>query len=222
MIIQDDTKSVDKRGKLRKRIADAEKDEFCQQVRLLLTPSSLTEFVRFSSFGDSRRCPSCGRWVSRWRNGDEGAERRTERVNQGELRPQDISRLVKGKPTPSNVLIKATQIAATLLHAYLLTRLPGNSIFAWSKCARSKAASFSNSILLMIKIDICRVVIVFALTQNCAFRGVSRSRLNTWTKWLVIRNGFVEKRRRRWRICDVMEREKGFLGKRIVRKETFS
>ena len=28
---------------------------------LLLTPSSLTEFVRFSSFGDSRRCPPCGR-----------------------------------------------------------------------------------------------------------------------------------------------------------------
>lgn len=179
MIIQDDTKSVDKRGKLRKRIADAEKDEFCQQVRLLLTPSSLTEFVRFSSFGDSRRCPSCGRWVSRWRNGDEEAERRTERVNQGELRPQDISRLVKGKPTPSNVLIKATQIAATLLHAYLLTRLPGNSIFAWSKCARSKAASFSNSILSIIKIDIRRVVTVFALTFRLVCLAIGRSRLKS-------------------------------------------
>lgn len=182
------SQSINVASCIRERVADAKKDEFCQQVRLLLTPSSLTEFVRFSSFGDSRRCPSCGRWATRWRNGDEGAERRTERVNQGELRPQDISRLVKGKPTPSNVLIKATQIAATLLHAYLLTRLPGNSIFAWSKSARSKAASFSNSILLIVKIDIHRVVTVFALM--C----LARSRLNTWTKWQVIWNEFVEKR----------------------------
>lgn len=53
-----------------------------------------------------------------------------------EPRPRDISWLVKGKPTPSNVLIKATQIAATLPRAYLLTLLPGNSIFAWPKRAR--------------------------------------------------------------------------------------
>lgn len=152
MIIQDEIKSADKRVKLRKRMANAEKDEFCREVRLLLTPSSLTEFVRFSSFGDSRRCPPCGRWASRWRKREEGTERRTERVNQGEPRPRDISRLVKGKPTPSNVLIKATQIAGTLLRVYLLTRLPGNSIFAWPKRVWSKAVSSSSSILFTLLI----------------------------------------------------------------------
>lgn len=184
MIAQDETKSVRKRGKLRKRIVDAEKDEFCRQVRLLLTPSSLTEFVRFSSFGDSRRCPPCGRRASRWRKGDEGTEGRTEKVDQGEPRPRDISRLVKGKLTPSNVLIKATQIAGTLLHAYLLTRLPRNSIFAWSKYARSKATSSSSSILfltLIVMIDIRCVVTVFALTLRDVSHDWSES-LESWTK----------------------------------------
>lgn len=197
MIAQDETKSVHKRGKLRKRIVDAEKDEFCRQVRLLLTPSSLTEFVRFSSFGDSRRCPPCGRRASRWRKGDEGTEGRTEKVDQGEPRPRDISRLVKGKLTPSNVLIKATQIAGTLLHAYLLTRLPRNSIFAWSKYARSKATSSSSSILfltLIVMIDIRCVVTVFALTLRDVSHDWSES-LESWTKWRqVIREEFIGKR----------------------------
>lgn len=199
MIAQDETKSVHKRGKLRKRIVDAEKDEFCRQVRLLLTPSSLTEFVRFSSFGDSRRCPLCGRRAIRWRKGDEGTEGRTEKVDQGEPRPRDISRLVKGKLTPSNVLIKATQIAGTLLHAYLLTRLPRNSIFAWSKYARSKATSSSSSILfltLIVKIDIrCDdIVTVFALTLWGVSHDWSES-LESWTKWRqVIREEFIGKR----------------------------
>lgn len=79
------------------------------------------------------------RW-NRWRKRMRGREYIEE------PRPEDISRLVKGKPTPSNVLIKATQIASALLLAYLLTWLPGNSIFAWPKCGQSKAPS-SASIL---------------------------------------------------------------------------
>lgn len=120
---------------------------------------------------------------SAWERGKGEAGREKGRGTEytEEPRPRDISLLVKGKPTLSNVLIKATQIASTLLLAYLFTCLAGNSIFARPKCGWSKASP-SGSILFAPAIpgSIHTLRQVFAMTlqpgdwSDCWVKGPRR------------------------------------------------
>ncbi|KAG7208084.1 hypothetical protein KM043_009659 [Ampulex compressa] len=92
----------------------------CQSVRPVLRPSSLTEFVRFSSFGDSRRWALCERRAT----GHQGVEQRGPRKvaadgeREGSPRRQGpgiLAGLLRESQRRQNVLIKATQIAGALV-----------------------------------------------------------------------------------------------------------